>query len=234
MIRAIISVSVRRAERVVVAIGRSGWSASRCEADAAVLVRVLELRRQSPVGNCRQRPSHLPVHVSAVDGRRAAHAEGGRQIQNGGSPVGGRGRAHGADVGRRSMAPWPSSDGLARGWRSARARLGWRRAGRRRPWARAEWVDVAASCAPCLLSIQRSAVCVELFTQTVCGAGCPQGFSVLLLMWLHGRVDSVCRFHSTGPGSIPTQGTRLPAEPHACHIMRLDSFSDKHRQCRAR
>ncbi len=35
---------------------------------------------------------------------------------------------------------------------------------------------------------------------------------------LHGRVDSVCGFHSTGPGWIPSRGTCMPTEPDACCI----------------
>ena len=35
---------------------------------------------------------------------------------------------------------------------------------------------------------------------------------------LHGRVDSVCGFHPTGPGSIPSQGTCMATEPDACEI----------------
>ncbi len=43
--------------------------------------------------------------------------------------------------------------------------------------------------------------------------GTSQSYSPL---WLHGRVDSVCGFHSTDPGSIPNQGTCMPTEPDAC------------------
>ena len=35
---------------------------------------------------------------------------------------------------------------------------------------------------------------------------------------LHGRVDSVCGFHSTGVGSIPSRGTCLLTERDACEI----------------
>ncbi len=51
----------------------------------------------------------------------------------------------------------------------------------------------------------------------------------LIFMWLHGHVDSMCGFHSTGPGSILSRAHLLAHWVRCMWNMHLDSFGKNHR-----